>query len=249
MACPQPARTPAMPDRPGNRGPAASALHLQRIVAALLHALAGPLQTIDGFSLILQEDYADRPLDLEGWEHLQRIRNDTARMRGLLDDLSEYLRILTAEVEPEWVDATTLVQEIAERLTGDDPERQVEWSIAPGLQVYADPALLRGAFDQLLQNAWKFSRDAKPARIEVGRTLTEDDAEAVFVRDNGVGFNEKYTKDLFTPFKRLHHHTEFAGTGMGLSIVQEIVRRHQGTVAALGSPGRGSTFTLYFPPA
>jgi|SRR5579883_641656 len=246
MSCAQPARYAAMSDQQGNAGtPPVVARELQKIVSALLHALAGPLQTIDGFSLILQEDYSDRPLDLEGWEHLQRIRNDAARMRMLLDDLSHYLQILTAEADLEWVDASALAQEIAHRLKRDEPERDVQWQIEPGIMVYADQSLLRQALEQLLQNAWKFSRDRTPACIEIGTSGPA--RQELFVRDNGVGFNPKYSNNLFIPFKRLHHHTEFAGTGMGLSIVQEIMRRHHGTVVAASAPGSGATFTLHFP--
>lgn len=224
--------------------PVAGEMH--RIITALLHALAGPIQTIDGFSLILQEDYSDRPLDLEGWQHLQRIRNDASRMRLLLDDLAKYLAVLAAELSPETVDVTQLAREIARELQRDEPDRHVEWEIQPGLTVEADPALARQALDQLLQNAWKFTRKQRATRIIVGRPYGPATEQSIYVRDNGVGFNNKYADHLFTPFKRLHHHSEFAGTGMGLSIVQEIVRLHGGTISAEGVPKEGATFTLHF---
>ena len=221
---------------------------LQRIVLALLHALAGPLQTIDGFSLILQEDYADRALDLEGWQHLQRIRNDTGRMRMLLDDLGTYLQVLTAELSPELVDFSFVALEVARQWQREDPERSVQWTVAAGLRTEADPTLSHQLLEQLLRNAWKFTRKQAAACIEIGGGA-EEDGFVVFVRDNGVGFNNKYSAELFTPFKRLHHREEFAGTGMGLAIVQQIMNRHGGTVRAAGSPGTGATVTLRFPDA
>lgn len=209
----------------------------------MLHALSGPLQTIDGFSLILQEDYTDRALDLEGWQHLQRIRNDAARMRSMLDDLSAYLGVLTADLQIEPVDITQIAWELARRFHSEEPDRNVEWRIAPRLIVAADSALMHLALDQLLQNSWKFTRKTPSAVIEV----TRGNGAELLVRDNGAGFDNRYTDELFTPFRRLHHPNEFAGSGMGLAIVQEVMRRLGGVATAAGEPQKGATITLHFP--
>jgi signal transduction histidine kinase len=117
--------------------------------------------------------------------------------------------------------------------------------IRDGLHATADPQLLRIALENLLGNAWKFTKNAEDPRIEFNAA---DAGSGVFyVRDNGAGFNSQYAKDLFVPFRRLHNASEFPGSGIGLSIVDRIIRRHGGCVEAEGSPGRGATFYFSIP--
>lgn len=121
------------------------------------------------------------------------------------------------------------------------PERQIEWNIPDGLEAYADEGLLRIAMENLLQNAWKFTRKTPMARIEVGET--EDGGQRVhYIRDNGVGFDMAHADKLFKPFQRLHSMSEFEGTGIGLALVMRIVHRHNGKVWAEASPDAGAGF-------
>jgi signal transduction histidine kinase len=144
------------------------------------------------------------------------------------------------------VDVTSMASELAARIEGEDPARRVEWSIAPGLVVSADRRLLRIALDNLLRNAWKFSRDRDPARIEIGSSADGD--RAIYVQDNGIGFDPQYAGKLFRAFERLHPIEEFEGTGIGLALVRRIVVRHGGRVWAEAEPQGGATFYFTLSP-
>ena len=141
----------------------------------------------------------------------------------------------------EKVDLGALARGVAEDLRRTEPERQARFDIAEGLLVTGDPALLKLALENLLNNAWKFTSKEPEAEIEVG--VTEQAGEiAYYVRDNGVGFDEAYADKLFGPFQRLHGEGEFEGTGVGLATVARIIHRHGGKLWAEGEFGRGATF-------
>ena len=139
------------------------------------------------------------------------------------------------------VDLSQVADGIIQDLQRSEPERKVEVSIAPGIKVRGDEALLRIALQNLLNNAWKFTKKQPQAKIEVGRVHKEG-RPAFFVRDNGAGFDMKYSDKLFGAFPRLHTATEFEGTGMGLATVQRIIHRHGGSIWAEGEVGNGATF-------
>jgi light-regulated signal transduction histidine kinase (bacteriophytochrome) len=126
-------------------------------------------------------------------------------------------------------------------LAQQQPARAVQWVIEEGLTVHADKALLQIAMQNLLENAWKFSGKTDRPVIRVG-AVERDGRQEHFVADNGVGFDMTYADRLFGAFQRLHHESEFAGTGIGLAIVQRIFRRHEGKVWAQAKPGLGATF-------
>jgi hypothetical protein len=134
---------------------------------------------------------------------------------------------------------------VAAQLRQSQPERGVEFVIAEGLEVVGDPHLLRALLENLLGNAWKFTKGRSPGLIEVGIVRGED-PPVYLVRDNGAGFDMTYASKLFAPFQRLHSASDFAGTGIGLATVKRIVDRHGGRVWAEGSVGLGATvhFTL-----
>jgi signal transduction histidine kinase len=121
----------------------------------------------------------------------------------------------------------------------------VLWVIPEGLWVDADPGLARVVLENLLRNAWKFTRLQAQPRIEIGQAVVDGQA-SYFVRDNGAGFDMAYVGRLFAPFQRLHNNREFDGSGIGLAIVQRVIRLHGGQVAAQGVPGQGATFSFSF---
>lgn len=204
------------------------------------HDLRTPLRGINGFSAILQQEYADR-LDEAGKEYLRRISGAANRMGELIDDLLELSRVTRDELHMVPVDLATLAGEIADDLTRSQPERKVEFAIEPGLRTTGDPSLLEAALSNLIHNAWKFSSLQPDARIEVGSRT--DGAERIFfVRDNGIGFDMQYADKLFLPFHRLHAAEGFEGTGIGLATVQRIIERHGGRIWADSEPGKGATF-------
>ena len=204
------------------------------------HDLRAPLRSIDGFSLALLEDYADR-LDDTGQDYLRRLRGASQKMGELIDGLLKLSRLTRGEMQPRKVDLTALAGEIAERLKENDPERQAEFVINRGLTAYGDPDLLRVLLENLLGNAWKFTGMTPQARIEFG-AKRNGKVKAYFIKDNGAGFDMTYAGKLFRAFQRLHDEAKFPGTGIGLATVQRIINRHGGTIRAEGETGKGATF-------
>jgi PAS domain S-box-containing protein len=220
---------------------------LESFSYSVSHDLAAPLRGIDGFSRMIEEDYADK-LDERGRDYLQRIRLATQRMHCLIDDLLGLARITRNEMHRQIVDVSALAQDVAAELTRTEPARTVEFSIAAGLRVYADPSLFRIAIDNLLRNAWKFTGRHPAARIEVG-CLKRGRELVYFVRDDGAGFDMRYANKLFGPFQRLHSVGDFTGSGIGLAIVHRIVQRHGGRIWAEAEVERGACFYFTLEPA
>ncbi len=209
---------------------------------AVSHDLRAPLRGIDGWSLALQEDYAQR-LDDEGRLYLQRIRRDVQHMNQLIEALLRLSRVSTGAMHTDLVDMAALATTIVERLRERMPQRHVEVLIASPLLVQGDAALLEIALSNLLDNAWKFTAHTPHARIEFGSELAPETGERCYVvRDNGVGFDMSYAQKLFAPFQRLHSAEDFPGTGIGLAIVQRIVQRHGGRIWVASAPGQGTRF-------
>ena len=215
---------------------------LDTFAYSVAHDLRAPLRGIDGFSQILLEDYGER-LDAAGKDSLQRVRAASQGMAVLIDDLLALSRVTRAELHRESVDLSALARGIALSLEQAEPDRQAEFIIAPGITAYADPALMRVALENLLGNAWKYTRKHEHARIEFGITQP-DGAPVYYVRDDGAGFNMKYVEKLFGAFQRLHAASEFEGVGVGLATVRRIIDRHGGRVWAEGAVEHGAT--LYF---
>jgi signal transduction histidine kinase len=125
-----------------------------------------------------------------------------------------------------------------------EPQRRVEFHVAQNVRVQGDPSLWAIALRNLLDNAWKFTRTAPRARVELGTKAMDGAARALYVRDNGAGFEMERSDRLFEPFERLHRPEDFPGTGVGLAIVRRAVERQGGKVWAEGSVGKGATFYI-----
>jgi light-regulated signal transduction histidine kinase (bacteriophytochrome) len=214
---------------------------LEAFSYSVSHDLRAPLRSIDGFSQALLEDCYDE-LDATGQDYLQRIRAATQRMGQLIDDLLNLSRVTRSDIQLETVDLSRLASRVCTELQQNQPERQVECAIAPGLIDRGDPHLLQVLLENLLHNAWKFTSSNLQAKIELAAIPKESGIPIYFVRDNGVGFDMVYNNKLFKPFQRLHGMHEFPGNGIGLATVQRIVRRHGGRVWAEGIVGGGATF-------
>ena len=204
------------------------------------HDLRGPLRSMDGFSLALLEDYGDKLGD-EARDSLQRIRAASQRMGRLIDELLGLSRVTRTELAIRSVNLSAISREIAESLERQQPERSVQWVIDDGMTVQADRSLMHIAMQNLLENAWKFTGKTENPVIRVGM-VEHDGKKDCFVADNGVGFDMTYSDKLFGAFQRLHHESEFSGTGIGLAIVQRIFRRHDGKIWVHAKPGHGATF-------
>lgn len=229
------------------RALAAANRELESFSYSVSHDLRAPLRTIDGFSQILIDEYADI-LDEAGKGYLERVRAGSQRMAKLIDDLLELARVTRRDLQVRQCDLSAIAQDIVRDLRASGPERTVKVNVAVGMRVAADEGLLRIALDNLLRNAWKFTGLAAEAEIEVG-CIEEADSTTFFVRDNGVGFDMAYVDKLFGAFQRLHSEAEFQGTGIGLALVQRVIRRHGGQVWAEAEPDRGATFYFSMPVA
>ncbi|KQV94910.1 ATP-binding protein [Pelomonas sp. Root1237] len=213
---------------------------LESFSYSVSHDLRSPLRSMDGFSLALIEDYGDQ-LDDEARDSLQRIRAASQRMGRLIDELLGLARVTRAELRIQEVDISTMVHEMAATLARSQPERQVRWEIDEGIRVQADRELIHIALQNLLENAWKFTGKTADAVIRVGMRHEGRD-RVCFVADNGAGFDMAYADRLFGAFQRLHHESDFPGTGVGLAIVQRVLRRHGWPLWAQASLGSGATF-------
>ncbi|MCU7376257.1 ATP-binding protein [Paucibacter sp. O1-1] len=204
------------------------------------HDLRSPLRSMDGFALALLEDHADK-LDEDGRDALQRIRAASQRMGRLIDELLGLSRVTRAELSIRPVNLSEIAREIAASLDRQQPERAMRWEIDEGMTVQADQALMWIAMQNLLENAWKFTGKSQQPVIHVG--VEEQEGRRIcFVADNGVGFDMAYAGRLFGAFQRLHHESEFSGTGIGLAIVQRIFLRHGAKIWVHAQPDRGATF-------
>ena len=217
-----------------------ASLELEAFSHSVAHDLRAPLRGIDGFSQALLEDYSDK-LDDEGRRFLALVRSSAQHMGELIESLLNLARVTKADIRRELVDLSELAKATAERLTTSQPDRKAEFHIAEDLKGNGDRRLLGAVLDNLLGNAWKFTKNQPAACIEVG--YNRDNGQTVFfVRDNGAGFDMAFASKLFGVFQRLHGSDEFEGTGIGLATVQRIIRRHGGRVWADATIGGGATF-------
>lgn len=218
---------------------------LESFSYSVSHDLRAPLRGIDGFSQILLKRYADR-LDDTGRDYLGRVRRASQRMGELIDDLLNLSRMSRSPLRRQEVDLSSVAELSLQELRRGTPERTVDVRVQPAMHTFGDPGLLRVVLDNLLGNAWKFTRHADPAKIEFGNM--ELNGEMVyFVRDNGAGYDKTYARKLFQVFQRLHSESEFEGTGIGLATVQRIILRHHGKVWAEGDSGKGACFFFTLP--
>ena len=212
---------------------------LEAFSYSVSHDLRAPLRTIDGFSLALEEDYAEA-VDETGRDYIRRVRTGVQRIGSLIDALLQLSRITRAEITREPVDITAVSEAIATELRDGGGEAQaVTFHIQPHLHAEVDAKLLRVALDNLIGNAVKFSSKTALPEVWVGWDAAE---QAWFVRDNGAGFDMYYADKLFNAFNRLHGDKDFKGSGIGLATVARVVRRHHGRIWADSVVDHGATF-------
>ena len=219
---------------------------LEAFTRSVSHDLRAPLRAISGFAQVLSDDCSDR-LSPQDADYLRRIRAGAHKMGVLIDDLLRLSRTGKCGLEVASVDLALPCREILAELASGSPERRVETVVAELLPARGDAQLLRQMLENLLGNAWKFTAKTEGARIEVGSSLEAEGWLDLFVRDNGAGFDMAHVGKLFRPFQRLHQEDQYPGTGIGLAIVDRIVRYHGGSVRAEGVEGGGATIHVRLP--
>jgi two-component system, sensor histidine kinase and response regulator len=223
----------------------ASNADLESFSYSVSHDLRAPLRAIEGFCDIFMKEYA-RQVPPDGLDLLANVCAGTARMHRLIDDLLHLARFTRQPLETHTVKMTDLVRRVAATLTHQWGGRSVQLQVAELPDCRGDSSLLEHVLTNLLSNAFKFTSQRDPALIEVD-CVTDATEQVYFVRDNGVGFDMKYADRLFGVFQRLHSQAEFPGTGIGLSIVHRIIRRHGGRTWAQSEPQKGTTMFFSLP--
>ncbi len=214
---------------------------LEAFSYAVSHDLRAPLRALNGFSQALLEDYGP-VLDDNAHDYIRRLRSATLRMSDRIDSLLTLSRLSRSEMQRQPLDLSRMAHAIAEQLQASDPQRQVKWEIAGDIRAEGDEQMLNAVLDNLLGNAWKYSARNPRARIRFEARQDGDGNSVYVVSDNGVGFDMRFADKLFGAFQRLHHETDFPGSGVGLATVARIVHRHGGRVWAEAEPGKGARF-------
>lgn len=217
---------------------------LQSFSYSVSHDLRAPLRAIDGFSRMLIETKLQM-LDEEGGAYLERVCAQVARMTRLIDDLLMLARVTQAEFTRREVNLSEMAVAMLAGHAEAEPQRRVGWRVEEGMLAEADASLVRSLLQHLLGNAWKFTALTEHAHIDLGMADTAR-GRAMYVRDNGAGFDMQFAGKLFGAFQRMHPEKAFAGSGIGLAMVRRIVLRHGGDCWAESTPQGGTTvyFTL-----
>src|SRR5471030_14361 len=213
---------------------------LEAFTYSVSHDLRATLRHIDGFSKILLDQSAGQ-LNAAAMRAMDRIRFGAQQMGLMIDDLLEFSRLGRRDVARRPTDMRHLVDESLEILKPATEGRDIDFRIGELPTLDCDPALIKNVIVNLLSNAIKFTRDNKPAIIEIGQ-IAADETPVVYVRDNGVGFDMRYVDKLFGIFQRLHRREDFEGIGVGLATVQRVIHKHGGRVWAESEIGKGATF-------
>ncbi len=219
---------------------------LEAFSYSVSHDLRAPLRALDGFSRALNEDYSQQ-LDAAAKDYLERICKASQRMGTLIDALLSLSRITRKGLLLEHFSISEMAIMIMSNLQAEFPQREVEVIIEDNMAITADKSLMYVVLDNLIRNAWKYTKNKAKARIEIGMERQDGD-RVFFVKDNGVGFEMAYSERLFGSFQRLHHQRDFEGNGIGLATAKRIIVRHNGKIWAQAEVDKGATFYFSLPP-
>lgn len=207
---------------------------------AVSHDLRAPVRAIQGYATALVEDCGDT-LTVEGRRFIERIVAAADTLEERVDALLRLSHLGRAGVRRDPVNLSGLAQRVVDDLRRIDPTRVVTVEVTPGLEAMGDAALLAVALENLIGNAWKFTREVADARIVV-TGVDGHDGPVFRVADNGIGFDMSHASRLFVPFQRLHPGAAYEGTGVGLASTRRIIERHGGRIWATARPQVGATF-------
>lgn len=212
---------------------------------SISHDLKAPLRAINGFSRLLFEDY-EKTLEPEGKHFLNSILRNAKYMGEQIDDLLKFSRASSDPLYLENIETLELVKEIVAGYINENPDRIISVEIKELPYIYGDRAMFQKVFENILSNAFKFTRDNESTEIVIGFESLEKE-NVFFIQDNGIGFDMKYSGKLFGMFQRLHTEEEFEGLGAGLAIVQRIIQRHGGKNWIEAKEKVGTTFSFSLP--
>jgi signal transduction histidine kinase len=213
---------------------------LEAFSYSVSHDLRAPLRHMSAFSQLLAEECGPS-LDADARHYVERIQESAKRMGNLVDDLLKMGQISRRSINSISTDPNVILKEVIAELQSECANRKITWRLGVLPTLDCDPGLIKQVFSNLISNAVKYTRKRETAVIDVDLTAVESET-AIFVRDNGAGFDQRYADKLFGVFQRLHRSEEFEGTGVGLATVQRIIKKHGGKIWAKGEVEKGSTF-------
>jgi light-regulated signal transduction histidine kinase (bacteriophytochrome) len=218
---------------------------LEAFSYSVAHDLKAPVRAIEGFSRMLVAKHSAK-LDTEVIRLLNVVCINTKRMSHLIDDLLAFSRLGQQQIRKSIIDLSVLAQKLFQQFLDQVPERDLQLTVNDLPPALGDPSLINQVVVNLLANAVKYTRPGKTAVIEIGGQ-TEGGETVYYVKDNGIGFDERYAQKIFGVFERLHSADEYDGTGIGLAIVKRIIERHGGRVWAEGKVNEGAIFSFALP--
>ena len=218
---------------------------LDRFAYVASHDLQEPLRKILVFSDKLQTKYKDS-LDAEVAQSLEKIAKASARMQSLINDLLKFSRQTTVNEDFVSISLNPLLQDVIADLEVEIEKSSALISLDTLPEIWGVPSQIRQLFQNLLSNALKFRKKDEPPVIRI-YSEPWNNSSRIIVQDNGIGFDPRYTEEIFMVFKRLHSYHEFEGTGVGLSICKKIIDKHNGSIRAESKIGEGSKFIIEFP--
>jgi len=218
---------------------------LEAFAYSVSHDLRSPLRSINGFSAIIQDQFSDQ-LEPDAKRYFKMIQKSASMMGILVDDLLDFSRLGRQGLNKTQVDVTSLVKEILSSMKSEIDQRKIKIILHSLPDAEADPVLIRQVYVNLISNAIKFTRDVAKAQIEIGYNKNQphqnENLSCYYVKDNGVGFDMKFYDKLFGVFQRLHRAEDYEGTGVGLAIVDRIIKKHGGTIWAYSEVEKGTSF-------
>jgi PAS domain S-box-containing protein len=218
---------------------------LESFSYSVSHDLRAPLRAINGFTMILLEDYLDQ-LDNDAKEILEELISNSNKMGQLIDNLLGFSRMGKQHVSMVDVDIKELVDLVVAEQKHIEPNRVINITVKKLENIRGDRNMLKQVFINLISNAFKYTGKKKEAIIEIGSYRKKDQC-IYYVKDNGAGFDMQYADKLFGVFQRLHSSNEFEGTGVGLAIIEKIISKHSGKVWAKAKVGEGACFYISLP--
>jgi signal transduction histidine kinase len=218
---------------------------LDRFAYVASHDLQEPLRKILVFSDKLQTKYKDS-LDGEVGQSLEKIAKASARMQSLINDLLKFSRQTSVSEDFIVIPLRTLIQDVVADLEVEIEKSSAQIHLEDLPEIFGIPSQMRQLFQNLLSNALKFRKKDEPPVIRIFNE-PRTDCNRIVIQDNGIGFDPRYSEEIFMVFKRLHSYHEFEGSGVGLSICKKITDKHNGIIRAESKIGDGSKFIIELP--